>query len=224
MILIAPHQRNETVQGVKIVALPKTKNRLKRMFIVGAKAFLLALQQRAEIYHFHDPEFLPWAFLLKCIRRRAIIYDIHEDFPEFIPRRSPKLRKFSFLLTPSLRFLLEFFPSLFCDLLVLPTYSLQKKVNKNNSVVLLNLPTLFDFKNSSYSLHWYEKQYDIIHVGTLSVSRFQFMLRVAKYLKEQGVKFKWLFIGAPSSLRSWIAANKDKEFIDKHFQLLDWLP
>lgn len=82
--LIAQHERDEVVDGVKIIALPKPRNRLSRMFGLTWRAFRLALRQRADVYHFHDPEFLPFGVLLKMFTRGKIIYDVHENVPKQI--------------------------------------------------------------------------------------------------------------------------------------------
>lgn len=82
--LIAQHDKNEIVDGIKIIALPKPKNRLFRIFLLSWQAYKIALMQNADIYHFHDPEFLPWAKKLKYKKQAKIIYDIHEDYPAVI--------------------------------------------------------------------------------------------------------------------------------------------
>jgi len=48
------------------------------MFGLTWRAFRLALSQRADIYHFHDPELLPVGVLLKLFTRAKGIYDSHE--------------------------------------------------------------------------------------------------------------------------------------------------
>jgi len=223
--LIAPHHANERIEGIDIVAIPKTKNRLKRCLLIGAKVFLLALKQRAEIYHFHDPEFLPWALLLKFLSRKPVVYDAHEDYPEEIPCRSSLSRKFKFLLTPLLKFILEFIPSRLSDLLVFPTYSLQQKVKGGRSIVLLNLPTTESFKDRLAPIPWEQRQYDIVHFGNLIPSRAKFMLEIAKCLKKVGVNFKWLFVGIPPKIAYWILANEDEKFIEEHFHFITgWVP
>jgi glycosyltransferase involved in cell wall biosynthesis len=81
--LIAQHERDEVVDGVKIMALPKPRNRFWR--ILGTcRVFRLVLKQKADIYHFHDPELIPAATLIKLIKRKRLIYDIHEDIPKQI--------------------------------------------------------------------------------------------------------------------------------------------
>ena len=84
VVLIAQHDKDEAVDGVKIIALPKPRNRLTRIFGLTWLAFRLALRQRAEIYHFHDPELLPIGVLLKLFTRAKVIYDVHEDVPKQI--------------------------------------------------------------------------------------------------------------------------------------------
>ncbi len=77
--LIAQHNKDEVVNEVKIIALPKAKNRLHRIFILTLIALRYALKQRADIYHFHDPELLPVGVLLKLFTGKKIIYDVHEN-------------------------------------------------------------------------------------------------------------------------------------------------
>lgn len=81
--LIAPHEREEIVNGVKIIPLPSAANRLNRLF-QGIKVFLLALQEKGELYHFHDPELIWVGLLLKLATRSAVVYDAHEYYGESI--------------------------------------------------------------------------------------------------------------------------------------------
>jgi len=82
--LIAQHDKDEVVDGVKIVALPKPRNRFTRIFGLTWRAFRLALRQQADIYHFHDPEILPWGWLLQKITQRPVVYDVHEYYADSI--------------------------------------------------------------------------------------------------------------------------------------------
>jgi glycosyltransferase involved in cell wall biosynthesis len=81
--LIAQHDRDEIVEGIKIVALPRARNRFWR--ILGTcRVFRLARKQKADIYHFHDPELLPWGWLLQKVSHKPVIYDVHEYYADSI--------------------------------------------------------------------------------------------------------------------------------------------
>jgi len=70
--------------GVKVQGIPcKFSNRLQRFLKASKTVYRRALEINAEIYHFHDPEFLPYA--AKLVRKgKKVIYDVHEDLPRQI--------------------------------------------------------------------------------------------------------------------------------------------
>lgn len=225
--LIAPHDKEEFVEGIKIIPLPKATSRLKRRSVITLKAFLLALGRRAEIYHFHDPEFVPFAFLLKCLSGKIIIYDIHEYYSEYIPAtRGSRIRRLKPLLTPLLRLFLEYFPPLFCDLLVFPTHSLEKAMMKRRGkgLTLLTLPSISQRETMPLPIPWEEKRYDIIHLGTISLRRLEFMLQIAKHVGEQGINSKWLFVGISPDLKAWVFDNYERKFLEEHFHFVERVP
>ena len=87
--LIAQHECNETVQGVRIIALPRPPHRWGRMLVSTWRIFSIALRQKAAVYHFHDPELIPIGILLKltALARSKVIYDVHEDYPQAVLRK-----------------------------------------------------------------------------------------------------------------------------------------
>ncbi len=58
----------------------KYKNRRKRILFSPFKMFFMARKQKADIYHFHDPELLITGILLRIFTEAKVIYDIHEDY------------------------------------------------------------------------------------------------------------------------------------------------
>lgn len=81
--LIAEHDKNEVIDDIKIIALPRPRNRFWRM--LGTWRVLgLARRQKADVYHFHDPELLLTGLLLRLCTKGKVIYDVHEDYPKDI--------------------------------------------------------------------------------------------------------------------------------------------
>lgn len=83
VVLIAQHNKEEIVDGVRIVPLPEPRNRFERMTKVVWKLFRLALREKANVYHFHDPELIPVGLALKLFGKN-VIYDVHEHYPNSI--------------------------------------------------------------------------------------------------------------------------------------------
>jgi glycosyltransferase involved in cell wall biosynthesis len=81
--LIAPHDKEEVVGGVRVLPLPSAKNRFQRVTIVMRRLYRLAARENADIYHFHDPELMVIGLMLK-LRRKKVIWDAHEHYPNSI--------------------------------------------------------------------------------------------------------------------------------------------
>ncbi|TBL70844.1 glycosyltransferase family 4 protein [Paenibacillus thalictri] len=86
--LIAQKQENteEEVDGVRFIPVPKSKNRVERISKTVWQVFSKAVKQKADIYHFHDPELLPAGIMLKLLGKK-VIYDIHENVAEQIQNK-----------------------------------------------------------------------------------------------------------------------------------------
>ncbi len=70
--------------GVKVIGLgEKTSNRIKRILVSSKRVYQEAQKIDADIYHFHDPELLPYGRKLKK-QNKIVIYDSHEDVPRQI--------------------------------------------------------------------------------------------------------------------------------------------
>lgn len=142
--LIAQHDKNEIIDGVKIIALPKPNGRIHRMFGLTSKIFYLALKQKAEIYHFHDPELLMLGILLKKLFAKKVICDVHEDYPKdvlskkYIPE---SLRKFA---AHSMDFIQKLFFRHFDCVVVagkdIADNLVKTSVDNNRIIVLRNVP------------------------------------------------------------------------------------
>jgi len=148
VVLIAQHDGDEMVDGVKIVALPKPRNRFARIFGLTWRAFHLSLRERADVYHFHDPELLPIGVLLKIFTRAKVIYDVHEDVPEQILTK----HWIPLLLRRPLAGVFNAFEKLMArvlDAVVVATEGIAEKFAQLKPIVIHNYPDLGMLPNPS---------------------------------------------------------------------------
>lgn len=139
--LIAQHDRHETVDGIKIVSLPRPKNRFQRIFVTTWQAFCLALRQRARVYHFHDPELLPVGVLLKLLTHAKVVYDVHEDYSQAIRTKYWISKPWRAILARLFHFI-EQLASRSLDAIVSVTEAIQSHFPAQKTVLVKNYPIL----------------------------------------------------------------------------------
>ena len=64
--------------GIRILPAPPYRNRIVR-FLKIPIIFVQAFRQHADIYHSHNPDMIPVAFVLRLLGK-TVIYDTHEDY------------------------------------------------------------------------------------------------------------------------------------------------
>jgi len=76
--LIAQYESNEpiSIEGINIYPL-KVRKGLKRRVLSSFQATRIAFNNKADIYHFHDPDLIPFMLILSVFGRN-VVYDIHE--------------------------------------------------------------------------------------------------------------------------------------------------
>lgn len=171
VILIAQHEKVEMVEGVQILPLPSPRNRLHRMVGLTLRAFRVALKQRADVYHLHDPELLPVGLLLKLCTKAKIIYDTHEDVAENILMKEwlPAI-----LRRPiSLGFgLFEQLAARFVDRIVGATEAIAAHFSQSKTIAVRNYPLLSYFNEKGRDRDCARKDsYTLIYAGVLTKER-----------------------------------------------------
>jgi len=79
VVIVAPHHADEARDGVQVRALPRVRGRLDRITRVCFLCTRRGMAERADIYHLHEPDMVPWGLFLRLLGRR-VIYDVHEDY------------------------------------------------------------------------------------------------------------------------------------------------
>ncbi len=85
--LIINAEKEQILEGVKIIPLKPTKNRLQRILIKPFSALQKALKTKAKIYHFHDPELIPLGIFLRLLGKK-VIFDSHENVSHQIENKA----------------------------------------------------------------------------------------------------------------------------------------
>ena len=79
--LILAHDRNEVRDGIKIIGLGLTKSRWHRCAVQAGRCLKYAIRQKAQVYHFHDPELIGAGIILKLLGK-TVVFDVHENLPQ----------------------------------------------------------------------------------------------------------------------------------------------
>ncbi len=166
--LIAPHDRDEWVGGVRIVALPRPLNRLDRLFHLVWLLFRRALQQKARVYHLHDPELLGVGLLLK-VAGRQVIFDAHENLPKQILSKqwiAPILRRPLAVVVGLIEkaFVLSY------DRVVVATEDIAKRFRGKHPIVIHNYPIL-EMMHPRNVAHATDDECVLVYVGVISRTR-----------------------------------------------------
>jgi len=168
--LIVQHSKNEIVDGVKIIALFKPRNRFMRIFGLSWRALYLALRQKADVYHFHDPELIIVGIILRLLGKK-VIYDVHEDVPKQILDKewmgNKNIRKIAALTMN----IIEQIGAFFFNGIVAATPDIAKKFPKKKTLILINFPILKLIDDNAMPANFIKNKPVIVYAGGLTKIR-----------------------------------------------------
>jgi len=168
-LIVADDLGDELKGGVKILDVGKNNSgRLSRFTKTTRNVYRKAIGIDADVYHFHDPELMFFAYLLK-LKGKKVIYDVHEDLPRQLLSK-PYLGKVSKKI---LSFLIEkienFFASRFTVIITATPFIRDRFLKLNNHTIdINNFPLLGElFDSSSAGV----KKNQVCYVGGISEIR-----------------------------------------------------
>ncbi|MGE5553673.1 MAG: glycosyltransferase family 4 protein [Betaproteobacteria bacterium] len=194
VVLVAPHDRDEVVDGVRVRAVPKPRSRRERMMRTVWQVYRAAILENAQLYHVHDPELIPVGVLLRLHGKR-VVYDMHENVPKAILSKGwirPWVRPIlSGIVKAVERVLLNGMPVIYAEKSYAKDYPWVKP-----AVTVQNMPLLssiFAIEESKYPIP------TVGYLGGVTPERGSLVyLEALRILKERGHTVGWECIGPVS--------------------------
>lgn len=196
VFLVAANCKEEVRNGVNIINAPSiTKGRFFRMFNISKVVYKKALSLDADIYHFHDPELLPFALKLKR-KGKIVIYDVHEDVPEQIlgkPWINKYLRKAISVVFKTY----ENYVSKKLSFIVTATPFIRDRFLKitPHTTDICNFPIIQEFSSTTY---WKDKNNEVCYVG--GITKIRGIVEIIKSLTISNTKLNLAGAYSPESL------------------------
>ena len=215
VVLLAPHQQNTCQDGVRIEALPIVRGRVKRMLGVW-RAWRAAVRERADVYHFHDPELLPVGLMLKAGGHR-VVYDVHENFRKQVLTKQwvhPLLRRALGWCVG----LLETAGGRVFDGVITATRSIGENFPKESTVVVQNFPIAEELASIERGPASQDGPVEIAYVGGITRQRGICELVKSMELIPRSMNVRLALAGEirPSSLEHELREQKGFERVDYH--------
>ena len=141
--MIVSHDRAETRDGVRFVPVRRAKNRFVRMIRNVLVATWLALRERADLYHVHDPELALAGVFLKLVTRKKVVYGVREDHPRMMMHKFYMPWVLRVVMSRVVRFVEYFSTRYFFDAVVAVTPEMRDNFDHHPRAILVrNFPIL----------------------------------------------------------------------------------
>lgn len=168
VVLIAPGSGRGVPRGVRVRGVDPPRNRFERMTRTMFSIYRIALAERADIYHFHDPELMLLGLMLR-LHGKEVIFDVHEDIPRdildkpWIPRflRRPT----SFAAKAVLRVLQRGYSGI-----VAATPAIAENYSHPRKVVVANYPNVEELASKTQR-PIADRERSVIYIGEISALR-----------------------------------------------------
>jgi glycosyltransferase involved in cell wall biosynthesis len=208
--LIARAEEDEVRDGIKIRAVRSgSTNRFTRMTIFAWSVLKMALEEDADLYHFHDPELIPVGLFLKA-RGKRVIYDVHEDVPaqirtkDWIPQslRSPVARVANLAESASAKW---------SDGVIAATPHIAMHFPAEKTIVVQNFP----FLDEAVPIVPHRSWDRLVYTGGLTKVRgAREMVRVMEDIGPQGARLTIAGVIRPPSLQQELEAMEGWKYVD----------
>lgn len=202
--MIVPNTQDCERNNVHVIGVQIPSSRIKRVLHLN-NIYKRMLEVNADVYHFHEPELIPYALKIKKLGKR-IVFDSHEDVPATILRMNyiPKVMRgtISYLYSTYEKHAIKKF-----DAVVSVTPSIVERLKKsnNNTYMITNFPI---YKEEDDYRGWVRK---VGFAGTVSPNWN--IISILEAIKDVNVTFELIgpaescFINHLRTLPGWDKVN-----------------
>jgi len=167
-LIVADGKRFEKLKGVSIHDIGYKEGRFKRFCILPFKMLKSALNVKADLYHFHDPELIFVGLILRLLGKK-VIYDVHEDVPKSLLGREWLPKPFLKIISLTFKLIENILSRTFSGIITAtPSIESRFKKNNKNTVAIQNFPELSIRKTAKIS---FKTKNDICYTGAISKIR-----------------------------------------------------
>lgn len=157
-------------KDVSIISDHSKQSRLYRMTFGAWRVYKKGIESKADFFHLHDPEMLPFGLLLR-FKGKIVVYDAHEDVPRQILTK-PWLASFLRKPVATVIEVVENIITRHLNAIIGATPLIAKRFQRKGfpqCIEVNNYPYLNEFQNSSTS--WDSKERAVCYVGAISEIR-----------------------------------------------------
>ena len=191
-LFVADGKGDETINHLRVVDVGKPSfGRIGRLLLGNLKMLQRLLKRKTDILHFHDPELLLLAILLRIMGKK-VIFDMHENLPLEILTKDYIPKIFRIVLSKTLKlfqnFALIFIPVIFAE------ESYRKHfLNAKRHQTILNYPLVRDLEMVTPSK---KLPNSFGYMGGVTKERGALVtLSCAEFLHKAGYNIKLSFVG-----------------------------
>lgn len=165
---VVPTDGDSVADGVRVQSVGIPRSRRERFVITPWRVFRSALELKADVYHFHDPEMMLPGIALKLLGKR-VVYDVHEDLPRQILSKDwiplAFRRPVSWIAEG-----LEWFTVRAVDVVITATPHIARRFPPGKTSVVQNFPIIGELVSESRASHA-ERPASFIYVGGITSIR-----------------------------------------------------
>ncbi len=172
VIYISTGSLEEAPDNLEVISVGSFSPGLMKRLALNSRAFKEALKLKVESYHFHDFDFIIFAVLLRIIKRKPIIYDVHEDYPAVVKTRGYRKGILGSLLS-FIIYLIESFCVIFFSGIITVNNPIADRFRnlEKNVIIIPNHPRKELFENYKPKKYLKEQDLEIVHLGNLNEIR-----------------------------------------------------